>query len=92
MILWNGNNFRLYALIKDLDFTTLAIVTTRLLCWWTLHFRNGPTKNGDNEYGSDVHKKTSKYTSSKQDILADNNESEGRQLTSRGEKQRQKVD
>jgi len=54
--------------------------------------RNGSQKNGDNEYVSDPHKNTSKYTSSKQDNLADNNESEGRQLRSRGEKQRQKVD
>ena len=56
------------------------------------NFRNGTKKIGDNDGGSEVHKKTSKYTSSKQDILADNNESEGRQLRSRGEKQRQKVD
>jgi len=54
--------------------------------------RNGPKKSGDLDHGSDLHKKTSKYTCSKQDNLADNNESEGRQLRSRGEKQRQKVD
>ena len=58
--------------------------------WW--NSRNGVKKNDDTDFDRNVHKKTPKHLSNKQDNMGDKNESEGRQLRSRGEKQRQKVD
>jgi len=54
--------------------------------------RNGVKKNEDTDFDRNVHRKTPKHLSTKQDNMGDKNESEGRQLRSRGEKQRQKVD
>ena len=62
------------------------------IIYYLLKYRNGSKKSEGNENGTNVQKKTTKHLISKQDNLADKNESEGRQLRSRGEKQRQKVD
>lgn len=52
--------------------------------------RNNSTKTDGTDFGSNVHKKAPKHLNSKQDRVVDQNEPEGRQLRSRGEKLRQK--